>query len=101
MQNEKITVDINEFKNRLKEINWVRYKKHWINITGYAPNKEGGKQRFELKSESTDENNKVYKVKAAAPNLAAKITQVQNLILSHQWHILCADEDEPLNDEEV
>lgn len=78
-----------EFSDRLGAIDWLRYRKHWILLTGCAI-KAGGKRTFKLKETGEE------KVKAQAPNTAVVIDKVADKILSSTWTDLCGDEDEPL-----
>jgi hypothetical protein len=84
------SVTFDELKDRLRQIDWLRYRKHWIAITG-CPLKDGKKKTFKLKS------NGELKVVAYAQNTAATIGAVKDKILSKSWYELCQHEDESIN----
>jgi len=77
-------------KTRLKQIDWLRYRKHWIDITGYAINKDGVKKTFIVKSTGEEQ------IVALAQNSASFINAVANKILSNSWTDLCQKENKPL-----
>jgi DNA-sulfur modification-associated len=87
---EEPRVSFAELKERLYKIDWLRYRKHWIELTGY-PLKNGKKKTFKLKS--TGE----LKVMAYAQNTPGIIGTVRNKILSDTWQDLCQNIDEPIN----
>lgn len=87
-QQPKVSFD--ELKERLYKIDWLRYRKHWITITG-CPLKDGKKKTFRLKSTGEP------KVVPYAQNTAAIIGTVKNKILSDEWLDLCKKIDEPIN----
>jgi len=82
----KITFD--ELKDRLGKVDWLRYRKHWTDITGYKVTKEGKKKTFKLKSTGEE------KVVGQAQNTAGSINLVKNKILSPNWDGLTLKEDE-------
>ncbi|WP_129727947.1 DNA sulfur modification protein DndB [Ectobacillus funiculus] len=86
----KAPMALEEFVARLKEIDWHRYRTHWIAITGHSV-KDGKKKVFKLKSTGEE------KVVAYAPNTAAVIDVVADKLLSNKWIELCRKEDEPVN----
>ena len=77
-----------EFKERLEKIDWVRHRKHWIDITGYSE-KDGSPRTFELKSGETV-------VVAQSPNTKAVISRVTDRILSDSWTTLCGKANAPV-----
>jgi len=83
-------VSFEELKDRLSQIDWLRYRKHWIVITG-ANMKAGKKKTFKLKSTGEE------KVVAQAQNTATVIAAVTDKILSPTWADLTAHIDEPLS----
>jgi len=87
---QKAPITVEELKQRLKAIEWLRYRKHWIAITNHAVKKDGTKKTFKLKSTGEE------KVVALAQNTSAVITAVRDKILSSGWQDLCATEDAPL-----
>ena len=80
-----------ELDKRLHAIDWHRYRKHWINITGYVQNKDTSKKTFILKETGEE------KVVAKSPNVYNIVTAVSNKILSNTWTDLCSSEDEPIS----
>jgi DNA-sulfur modification-associated len=83
-------ISLDQFRQRLAEIDWRRDRKHWIQITGFLQEKNGTKKKVKLKT--TDE----IVVAAAASNTAAHISQVENKILSGTWKDLTKHESELL-----
>ncbi len=79
-------VTFEELSDRLSKIDWLRYRKHWIEITG-AKKKDGKKKTFKLKSTGEE------KVEAQAQNTAAIINAVKGKILSDTWDELTKDVD--------
>ena len=86
----KPVITFDELKNRLKQINWVRHKKHWVAITGFAVNQNGLKRIVKLKSFGST-------VKPMAGNTADIINSVANKITGSSWKDLTADIDEPIS----
>ncbi|MBN9654701.1 hypothetical protein J0K78_10540 [Halobacillus sp. GSS1] len=84
----KLTIE--DFKERLHKIDWLRYRKHWIDITGHSVDKNGEKRTFTLKSTGEKQ------VVALAQNNANFINAVANKIMSDKWSDLCKKENEPL-----
>ena len=72
-----------ELDERLGKIDWRRYRKHWIALTGATTDKNGRKKVVELA-----DGQKV--VAALAPNVAAAIGTVANTIVSKRWTRLCS-----------
>ncbi|MGD6893744.1 hypothetical protein [Bacillus infantis] len=89
-ENKTPKISLSEMMHRLDKIDWTRYRKHWIAITGYSM-KDGKKRTFPVKS--TGE----LQVVALAQNNANFINAVANKILSNSWVELCSDENEPIN----
>jgi hypothetical protein len=94
MSKDEPPITLEELNKRLGLINWLRYKKHWISITGAStktkPNGAVGFKTFTLKETGEE------KVVALAQNSAAFIALVRNKILAESWIELCQEEDEPL-----
>ena len=86
---EKPRLTFEELKERLEKIDWHRYRKHWIALTGYKLDK-GLKKTITLKGS----DNKV--VAAQAQNTAAVIGAVCDKLLSDSWQDLCSEKNEPL-----
>lgn len=88
--NAKPKISFDELKYRLKTIDWHRYRKHWIALTGHSI-KDGKKKTFKLKSTGEE------KVAAKAQNTLGVIESVTSKILSDNWTDLCKVEDEPID----
>lgn len=92
---EKQNINVNspisyiEFVNRLEKIDWLRFRKHWITLTGFKTSK-GQKRTLTLKGFE----NPV--VAAQAQNNKTVIEAVCSKILSDSWEDLCSQENEPL-----
>ena len=82
-------IAIDELKERLKKIDWLRYRKHWIDITGCKKTK--GKKKKRRITDPT--GNSIEVVQAQAQNTATVIGAVRDKILSGSWADLCASED--------
>lgn len=84
-------LDPDEFAERLRQIDWHRYRKHWIAITGYKiDGKTGEKKTREIK----DGNGGVIRiVEGTATNTPAAIGNVANKILSPAWKELASAEN--------
>jgi hypothetical protein len=80
-------VTFEELSERLSKIDWLRYRKHWIEITG-AIKKNGKKKTFKLKSTGEE------KVQAQAQNTKTVINAVKDKILSDTWDELTKDVDD-------
>jgi hypothetical protein len=78
---KKPEVTFDQLSDRLSRIDWLRYRKHWIDITG-AKLKGGKRKTFVLKS--TDEE----QVLGQAQNTATVIHAVKSKILSDSWEEL-------------
>ncbi|WP_433971361.1 hypothetical protein [Tunturiibacter lichenicola] len=87
---ESLGISLAELTSRLQKIDWIRYRKHWVDLTGAKIGKEGGRKTFKLKS--TGES----KVDAQAQNTASVISNVRDMILSPSWEILTGTEDAEL-----
>lgn len=74
---------------RLEKIDWLRHRRHWIALTGFAVAK-GQKKTFTLKDSGTEV------VVAKAQNTPVYIENVCDKILSDSWEELCLEENEPL-----
>lgn len=87
---EEPSLTFEELKKRLEKIDWHRYRKHWISLTGYKLDK-GVKKAITLKGSD------IKVVAAQAQNTAAIIGSVCDKILSDSWQDLCSEENEPLS----
>ncbi|ABS02331.1 hypothetical protein [Kineococcus radiotolerans] len=83
-------LSVAEFEDRLGQIDWLRYRKHWIALTGYKLDRSGSKKRREIK----DGASKKVIVEGKAENTAAAINSVVRKILSDTWTDLTHHEDE-------
>ena len=81
------TISLDELKDRLNRINWLRYKKHWVELTGAKVDKNANTRTKMLKSTGT------FKVVGQAQNTATSIQMVKNKILSPNWEQLTRTED--------
>ena len=80
--NEEAQLSLDELKNRLSKIEWLRYRKHWVELTGAKVDKNGNLRTKVLKSTGTP------KVIGQAQNTATSIQTVRNKILSPNWEQL-------------
>lgn len=83
--NKKPEVSLDELSDRLAKIDWLRHRKHWIDLTGAKTAKGGKKKTFFLKS--TDEE----QVLGQAQNTATVIHAVKSKIMSDSWEDLTKD----------
>jgi hypothetical protein len=83
-------LSIAEFTKRLGEIDWHRYRKHWIAITGSKVDKNGNKKTRRIKDGKSGQKTIV---EAQAQNTAAVINSVVNKMLSDSWTDLTSDVD--------
>lgn len=81
-------VPLDELKTRLQQIDWLRFRKHWIALTG-PKMKDGRKRTFKLKSTGEE------KVQGQAQNTHTIIASVRDKILSESWSELTDTIDEP------
>jgi len=80
-------VPLDELKRRLAAIDWLRYRKHWVDLTGAKIGKDGKRKTFRLKSTGEE------KVQGQAQNTAYIINAVKNKILSATWEELTSQVD--------
>lgn len=85
-------IPYDELTSRLREIDWHRYRQHWIAITGYKLDKMGKKKTREIKDPEISDRKRII-VEGKAENTAATINNVVNKILSDGWKELCSDID--------
>jgi hypothetical protein len=83
-------LDPAEFAKRLAEIDWHRYRKHWIAITGFKVDKDGKKKMRDIKD---GHGGTLHIVDGKAENTAATINSVVNKILSPAWVELTSSEN--------
>ena len=86
--NDYPLISYDEFVERLERIDWLRYRKHWITLTGYKTSK-GQKRTLTLKGSN------ITVVAAQAQNTKTVIESVCDKILSDSWEDLCSQENEP------
>jgi hypothetical protein len=84
-------ITFEELKDRLEKIDWLRYRKHWIKLTGPKQGKDGKLKTFKLKSTSEE------KVEGQAQNTHTVIGNVRDKILSDKWEDLTSTEDQKLS----
>lgn len=87
---KKPMVPFDDLKARLEQIDWLRYRHHWIALTG-AKMKDGKKRTMRLKSTGEE------KVQGQAQNTKTVIGSVRDKILSETWSDLCGKDDEPFD----
>lgn len=83
-------VSFDELKSRLEAIDWLRYRKHWIAITGSKLTRDGQAKTRTIK-DGTPQGKVV--VEGKAENTAATISSVVNKILSATWRELASEAD--------
>ncbi len=83
-------ITFDELKTRLSQIDWLRYRHHWVTLTG-AKMKDGKKRSFKLKSTGEE------KVLGQAQNTKYIISSVRDKILSDTWMDLTVSEDEAVD----
>ena len=83
-------LDPAEYANRLQQIDWHRYRQHWINITGFKVDKNGQTKTREIKD---GKGGTMEIVDGKAENTAATINSVVNKILSPAWTDLTSTEN--------
>jgi hypothetical protein len=88
---KKPTVDFEELKARLKAIDWHRYRKHWVQLTGPKMGKDGKPRPIPLKGSGE------MVVLGQAQNTNLVIDAVAAKLLSATWNELCSTENYPLS----
>ena len=83
----KQVITFDELKDRLQKIDWLRYRKHWIKLTGAKLAKNGKQKTYKLKSVPEE------KVDGQAQNTKTVIAMVRDKILSDKWQDLTGSED--------
>jgi hypothetical protein len=83
----KQVITFDELKQRLEKIDWLRYRKHWIKLTGAKQAKNGKSKMYKLKSVPDE------KVEGQAQNTKTVIAIVRDKILSDKWEDLTTSED--------
>jgi hypothetical protein len=83
----KQVITFEELRERLKKIDWLRYRKHWIKLTGAKLGKDGKPKTYKLKSVPDE------KVEGQAQNTRTVIAMVRDKILSSSWEDLTATDD--------
>ncbi|MDM1328909.1 hypothetical protein [Acinetobacter indicus] len=74
-----------ELEHRLQKIDWLRYRKHWVQITG-AKMKDGVPKKVKLTGIRE-------KVLGQTQNTATMISSVSSAILAPNWSLLASEED--------
>lgn len=82
------SVTFDELKDRLQKIDWHRYRKHWVDMTGAKIGKDGNPRKVKLVSVGNEE-----KVIGQAQNTPTMIAAVANKILSSSWTDLTGTTD--------
>jgi DNA-sulfur modification-associated len=84
---QKPAISLDELTSRLGQIDWLRYRQHWVALTG-AKMKDGKKRTFKLKSTGEE------KILGQAQNTPYIISSVRDKILSDSWTDLTRTDDE-------
>ena len=87
-------VTFEDFKDRLKKIDWYRHRKHWIELTGFAM-KGGAKKTREIRIDGV----KQWVAVGLAQNTPAVISNVCGKILGPDWRDLMRHDNEPISEE--
>jgi uncharacterized protein YfeS len=87
---EPARIPFDDFKERLREIDWHRYRQHWIKLLGHKVDKDGNTKVREIKDPSAPGGKRTI-VEGQAQNTAGTINIVVNKILSDSWKDLCSD----------
>jgi hypothetical protein len=90
LEKPKPPITYEELKSRLQQIDWLRYRKHWIELTGAKMKDDGKKRTFRLRSTGEE------KIAGQAQNTKLIIDAVRRKILSDNWTELTEHVDEPL-----
>jgi hypothetical protein len=85
-------IPYDEFQRRIGAIDWHRYRKHWIDVTGYKIDSQGRVKTRIIKDPASSDGKKLI-VEGQAQNTAAAINTVVNRVLSDIWEELCSDVD--------
>lgn len=83
-------LDPAEYAKRLQQIDWHRYRQHWIAITGFKVDKNGKKKTRLIKD---GRGGTLTIVDGKAENTAATINSTVNKILSPAWTDLTSSEN--------
>ena len=92
IEGEPPRIPYDEFKERIRAIDWHRYRQHWISLLGHRVDKDGKTKVREIKDPSAPGGKKTI-VEGQAQNTAGTINIVVNKILSDSWEDLCSDID--------
>lgn len=85
---KKPTITIEELNTRLSKIDWLRYRAHWIKLTGAKQDKSGNLRRQKLKSTGGLDT-----AVGQAQNTATIINSVADKILSETWEDLTKNDN--------
>jgi hypothetical protein len=80
-----------EFRDRLQKIDWHRYRKHWIDITGFRIDRKSGKKK--IRPIKDGKGGTLTIVEASAQNTPAAVGKVATKILSTTWTDLTSNVD--------
>jgi uncharacterized protein YfeS len=89
---ESPKIPYDDLKDRIRSIDWHRYRGHWVEITGHKLDNTGRKKTRIIKDPTSPEGKKLI-VEGKAENTPAAINNVVNKILSDGWKDLCSDVD--------
>ena len=85
------TLDPAEYASQLQQIDWHRYRQHWIAITGSKIDRKTGKKK--TRDIKDGEGGTLSIVQGKAENTAATISNVAAKILSPAWTELISIEN--------
>jgi hypothetical protein len=76
-------ISLDELTERLNKIDWLRYRKHWIDLTGRKIDKDGKPKKREIKDGTA--KGKLTIIEGKAENTAAAINSLVNKIEGPTW----------------
>ncbi|MGK8559543.1 hypothetical protein [Nocardia gipuzkoensis] len=101
IESKPSSLTMEDFKERLRAIDWYRHRQHWIAITGAAVDKNTGRTKTRQIIDATGE--KITVVEAKAQNTASVIADVVRKIEGQHWrdltkHVNAAVDQQPTTD---
>jgi hypothetical protein len=83
----KPPISTKQLEDRLRKIDWVRHRKHWVDLTGFTRDAETGKPRTKALANGQEV------IKAKAPTQKEVISGIEGTILGPDWKVLCGSKD--------
>ncbi|MDQ3933701.1 MAG: hypothetical protein M3340_03625 [Actinomycetota bacterium] len=80
-------ISTKQFEHRLRRIDWVRHRKHWVDLTHFTRDATTGKPNVKTLADGT------IVIKAKAPTQKEVIAGIEGTILGPDWKTLCGKED--------